>query len=596
VFTRLVPIIFLGGCPYIFSPPDLSGVSEDGDGDGYTPAQGDCDNTNSTVHPGAPELCDGLINDCMVSLLPTNEIDDDGDGYVECSVDVRGWFGPSIRGGGDCDDTDNLEGLNTFPGSAPLDDESACFKDVDDDDFGDDSPTRADVVAGTDCDDECGNINPNAPDVLDGADNDCDGTEDRINLIDVDAKLTGEQANDLAGREVAGLGDLNGDGYDDFAIGTPSPANNAGAVYVLYGSESISSMNLGKVTKLRGESEWDLAGFAVAGAGDINSDGYDDLLVGAPGEVAAAYILLGDSTQLTSMSLAKAHIFFDGEYSVGSSVSGAGDFNDDGFDDILVSGQSGEVYLMFGAAEVETSGVSVDVTLIRETFELELALAFGGDVDGDGAADVLVGDDGSVFLLLGSDQETDISLPLADARYDGEEENDEAGTSVAGVGDIDSDGYDDILVGAPSHKKEAGAAYLLMGSTNPVSQNLLFASTKLIGEQPGGRAGSSVAGVGDVNGDLIQDILVGAPRYSSKPFFECGAAYLILGPVVGTHSLSMSDAMFSGEYNINYAGGSVSGAGDVNGDGIDDLLVGAYGEASIADFAGAAYLILGSSF
>ena len=158
---------------------------------------------------------------------------------------------------------------------------------------------------------------------------------------------------------------------------------------------------------------------------------------------------------------------------------------------------------------------------------------------------------------------------------------------------MNGDGWDDLLVGARGEDSSTGAVYLVLG---PVSGtvDLGAADAKLTGEAEFDYAGGSVSGAGDVNGDGWDDLLVGAP-YEDSGGSGAGAAYLVLGPVSGTVDLAAANAKLTGEAGSDWAGYSVSGAGDVNGDGSDDLLVGAYGEDTGGSDAGAAYLVLGAN-
>ena len=612
--------LFLAGCPYIFLPPDLAGVTHDADGDGFFDLEGDCDDFNPTIYPGATELCDGLANDCNISTLPANEVDDDGDGYVECIVDSSGWQGFTVAGGGDCDDSNNIVGQSTFPGAAPHDG-GWCLKDVDDDDYGDAHPPRSDVDAGTDCEDELVAVYPQSLEVsLDGLDNDCDGQVDRIALQDT-VKQTGESRDDLAGTAVSGIGDINGDGYDDFAVGAPDAQGTSGVAYLILGSAAgVGEMSLSSAsTRLEGPAAVGGAGYSLSGAGDVNQDGYDDVLVGSWSLYhSAAYLVLGSSSGVASMKLANADAVFLGTEvfdHAGESVSGAGDVNGDGYDDMVVgaygyASYAGVAYVILGSATLapSLSLADADATLMGEMSESCAgdAVSGGGDVDGDGFDDILVGapglssEPGAVYLILGSAAGlSDIDLSQADAIFDGESAKDEAGQAVSAVGDINGDGYDDSLVGAPKNDesaKNAGAAYLLLGAAAVPSSALSNADAKLTGEGEGDNAGYSMAAAGDVNSDGFMDILIGAPVEDESGAFA-GAAYLLLGAVsaLPTVDLSGADAKLTGETQ-HQVGSAVSGAGDINGDGHPDLLIGAPYESSISDNAGAAFIVFGLEF
>jgi hypothetical protein len=426
-----------------------------------------------------------------------------------------------------------------------------------------------------DCDDQNAAFNPGATDGL-LADLDCDGSVSGGSLSLSDYKLVGELSDDEAGNSVSSAGDVDGDGLDDVLVGAffnDEGGSKAGAAYIILGSSlgTSSTIDLSIADyKLVGESIKDYAGHSVSSAGDVDGDGLDDVLVGASldddggGSAGAAYIILGSSLGTSStIDLSSADYKLVGEASsdyAGVSVSSAGDVDGDGLDDVMVG-------------------------------------AYGDDDGGSYA--------GAAYIILGSSLGTSSTIDLSNADYKlvGESPAAFAGdSSVSSAGDVDGDGLDDVLVGAwgdDDGGSRAGAAYIILGSSLGTSStiDLSIADYKLVGESADDRAGRSVSSAGDVDGDGLDDVLVGA-FYNNEGGMNAGVAYIILGSSLGTSStieLSNADYKLVGESYGDFVGRSVSSAGDVDGDGLDDVLVGAYGADDGGANSGAAYIILGSS-
>jgi hypothetical protein len=406
----------------------------------------------------------------------------------------------------------------------------------------------------------------------------------------------------------------------------------------------ISTSSLGHADlRLVGEQANALTGYGLS-SGDVDGDGIADLLVGAPeydvggSEYGRAYLLLGDTlaTVRGDWRLSGAeYIFQGGEESLGYSSAFIGDLDGDRRDDILISGDendeagnsAGKSYLFLSSTLANRLGQfsvdDADYTFLGENAydDAGEALAGVGDVDGDGLPDILIAaptydwgnaDIGKTYLFLGSSilgSEGDMALAAADFAFLGEGENHRAGTAVAGAGDVDGDGRADFLIGAPGNNghngQYAGKTYLLFGASSGVwsASNSLGAvpGVVFLGEDADGCAGRSVAMAGDVDADGFSDILIGAyARDDSSAGVDAGAAYLVFGasvpvPTGGTSSKSLADAdhVLVGEAADDMAGYSVSTAGDVDGDGYDDIIIGASQHDSAGYQSGRAYLVRG---
>jgi len=289
----------------------------------------------------------------------------------------------------------------------------------------------------------------------------------------------------------------------------------------------------------------------------------------------------------------------------GDSVNSTGDVNGDGFDDVLIgspsygNGQAGEgaVFLYLGS----TTGANSSPNLTIESNQIGAGMGrsvdTAGDINGDGFDDILVGSpgysngevaEGGVFVYYGSESGPStipdwIGEPnLASMRF---------GTSVSGAGDINGDGFDDILVGAPdcdNGQTDEGCVYVYLGSANGLSSSPDWVKD---GDMSNAGFGYSVDGVGDVNGDGFDDLIVTSYSYVIDEF-NGGKAYLFLG---GLNGLADTPS-WVGESNIakDGYGYSSAGAGDVNGDGFNDVLVGAIGGDVYSGIEGKAYLYFGS--
>lgn len=362
---------------------------------------------------------------------------------------------------------------------------------------------------------------------------------------------------------VSGAGDVDGDGFDDVIIGAPgndSALAAGGSAYVYSGRTG----NL--LWQLPGEGG--RFGEAVSGAGDLNQDGHADLIVGAPRypvdghSRGRAYAYSGLTGGLLWDVTGDATDFY-----LGQSVSDAGDVNADGYDDVIVGADGqGPVAIGTGGRALVLSGLDGAPIWIFSHEGVDDAYGFAvsgaGDVDNDGRPDLIVGAHFSDSAASAAGRVYVYSGQTGDLlwKFDGESENDHFGYSVSGAGDLDSDGYDDLIIGAPFYLQLGpphfrGRAYAYSGRTG----TLLWSVT---GEGFSAYLSRSVSDAGDVNQDGYDDVLIGA----TGP----GRAYI--------HSGLSGDLLWTlipepDDWDFGWA---ASGAGDVNNDGWPDAVVGAY--------------------
>lgn len=455
-----------------------------------------------------------------------------------------------------------------------------------------------------------------------------------------DISFIGEYIEDNSGWSVASAGDVNGDGFDDVLIGAKRKYIGgvyAGKTYLVLGKATgwAADMDLGNAdASFTGEYNADYSGTSVSSAGDVNGDGYDDILIGAyynkEGGTGAGqtYLVLGKPSGWavdTPLNHADASFIGESQYDYsGYSVSTAGDVNGDGFDDILIGAYgndengdlSGQTYLIFGKA----AGWAMDMPLSQANASFigenssdfsGYSVSSAGDVNGDGFDDILIGaygnsaagsSAGKTYLIRGRAAGWAMNIPLnqADASFAGEAQYDYSGYSVSSAGDVNGDGLDDILIGAYGNDGNgyfSGQSYLIFGKESgwandmPLSQ----ADASFTGEHDYDYSGSSVSSAGDVNGDGFDDVLIGA-KYNSFSSLRAGQTYIIYGKSTGLvmdTPLSEADVSFVGEMSEDNSGWSVASAGDVNGDCLDDIIMSAPYNSEGGTKAGKSYLIFG---
>jgi len=390
---------------------------------------------------------------------------------------------------------------------------------------------------------------------------------------------------DFAGRTVSAAGDVNGDDVDDFLVAAyDTPLfSDPGTVYLVYGGYPLpdtDDLTAADVvisgTQLRSET-----GASLAAAGDVDDDGFDDFLIGAPRydangtDSGRVYLIYGSNSlpstiDLGSLSPGEATVFEGEALSdlAGSAVAGVGFVDNDAFADILIGARgssangsfSGQAYLVYGGASL-----------------------------------------GDTVQLSGLSSSTGVYLPGAGV-------DDNAGNAVSAAGDVDDDGRDDFIVGAEgadtSNGASSGECYIVYGGDSlpgTISLGSLgSAGATIPGESGGDALGASVSGGGDVNGDGFADVVIGADDYDVGAATNEGRSYIVygsdsFGASIDLSSLGAGGVVLTGVDPQDCSGSSVAMGGDMNRDGLSDVLIGALNADPTNTSAGEAYLIHGST-
>ncbi|MDO9043190.1 MAG: FG-GAP-like repeat-containing protein, partial [Desulfocapsaceae bacterium] len=407
-------------------------------------------------------------------------------------------------------------------------------------------------------------------------------------------------------------GDVNGDGYSDVIVGAYRYDNgqaDEGRAFVYHGS----STGLAPTAAWTAESDQAGAyfGWSVSTAGDVNGDGYSDVIVGAynydNGEAneGHAFVYHGSSTGLAS-SAAWAAESDQADAYFGYSVSTAGDVNGDGYSDVIVGAYSydngqideGRAFVYHGSATGLAATAAWTAESDQEYAYSGHSVSTAGDVNGDGYSDVIVGaygydngqtEEGRAFVYLGSAT----GLATTAAWFT---ESDQAyayfGISVSTAGDVNGDGYSDVIVGAMFYdngETDEGRAYVYHGSATGLAPTAAWTAES---DQSDAWFGHSVSTAGDVNGDGYSDVIVGAHYYDDGETDE-GRAFVYHGSATGLGATAAWNA--ESDQSDAFFGYSVSTAGDVNGDGYSDVIIGAYYYDNVEANEGRAFVYHGSA-
>lgn len=411
--------------------------------------------------------------------------------------------------------------------------------------------------------------------------------------------FSGEGPDEAFGNSVSVAGDINKDGYNDLIVGAPGNSDHG---YFSGSAQVINGITGDVLYTFNGSGIYERFGRSVSDAGDVNGDGYVDVVVGAENDDNNGTDT--GSAQIFSGKDGSTLYIFNGDHSTdpsgypdlfGRSVSGAGDVNNDGYGDIIVGAwgddntgyQSGSTKIFSGI----DGSVLYTLNGSNENATLGYSVSAAGDVNLDGYADVIVGIPGdgpnayagSARVISGINGS--ILYILVGDGVESSSDRDGFGISVDGAGDVNNDGYPDLIIGAPLDDPNgtySGSAKVFSGADGHLLHTF-YGSTAY------NAFGTSVSGAGDVNADGYADIIVGAPWGKDNNARETGSAHIFSGM-----DGSVLYALYGDDWTNDF-GTSVSNLGDINTDGYADVVVGAPGHVNNGNTSGMARVFSGKA-